>query len=313
MILRTILAIMAAWTALIATPAHAQSAEQSEGLLLTGQFLITVEINGTPVRLEVRPERANSLILNPDVAKRLKLRDCNCVLFGSAGELEIQRSFRQAVSFGKVKVPVRIWWLNYPVSQIADGWVGLALLPVLRATFELGPAQPDELVYRFPLLRLGKGEVFRVGAATEVGQHKMGFAFAPAYPENTINGETANFLATHLEGGFMKDSDGVLEILPTIRSPTRTMRLAIPLMLGDLPMDQFAVRFLEWSPPDDVGEIEDNDPRFEEGTIIVTRRKGRGRPGFFNLVGRKQMAGCSRLTFDYRLLEIELSCAASAE
>jgi hypothetical protein len=59
-----------------------------------------------------------------------------------------------------------------------------------------------------------------------------------------------------------------------------------------------------------VGEIGANDPRFEKGSIVVSRRKGRGKPDLLTRIGRDQIAHCSRLTYDLAGGEILLSCAA---
>jgi len=137
--------------------------------------------------------------------------------------------------------------------------------------------------------------------------------FAPQRAENLITAPTANFIATHHEGGFEPDSDGVAVMNFAVERPTRMMRLARPIELGDLLVERFAVRVEDYGDPKQVGEIGEDDPRFEKGQILVSRRKGRGRPDLLTRLGREQIAHCSKLTYDFQLQEIRLSCAAQSE
>jgi hypothetical protein len=91
------------------------------------------------------------------------------------------------------------------------------------------------------------------------------------------------------------------------------MRIAQAIDLGDLVIDQFAVRVEDYGDPSRVGEVGENDPRFEKGQILVSRRKGRGKPDLLTRIGRDQIAHCSQLTYDLERQEIRLSCAELAD
>jgi hypothetical protein len=88
-----------------------------------------------------------------------------------------------------------------------------------------------------------------------------------------------------------------------------SLPLSTPILLGELPLDRFAVRVEDYGEPRRVGEIGENDPRFAPGNITVSRRKGRGKPDLLTRIGRDQIAHCSRLTYDFEAEEIRLSCA----
>ena len=87
------------------------------------------------------------------------------------------------------------------------------------------------------------------------------------------------------------------------------MRLAYPIELGDLLVERFAVRGEDYGKPGNVGEMDADDSRFVPGQILVSRRKGRGKPDYLTRIGRDQIAHCSRLTYDFARSEIRLSCA----
>jgi hypothetical protein len=164
-------------------------------------------------------------------------------------------------------------------------------------------------VQRFSLTRSGGGNA-RIGTEVTVGKKRLLMVFVPDRRENLITAPTANFIATHQEGGFEAGTDGIAVMNFGVERPTRTMRIAEPILLGDLAVERFAVRVEDYGDPRRVGEIGENDPRFDKGQILVSRRKGRGKPDLLTRIGRDQIAHCSSLTYDFAMREIRLSCAA---
>jgi hypothetical protein len=196
------------------------------------------------------------------------------------------------------------------VSTKADGVIGVHDLPYARVTFVLAPTREGEIIQRLPLKREGGDITSRVGASVTFGQRTMMMVFALNRAENLVTAPTANFIATHQEGAFEPGSDGMALLPFAITSPTRMMRLAYPIELGDLLLERFAVRIEDYGSPGAVGDMEANDPRFVPGQILVSRRKGRGKPDYLSRIGRDQIAHCSRLTYDFAQSEIRLSCTA---
>ena len=83
---------------------------------------------------------------------------------------------------------------------------------------------------------------------------------------------------------------------------------ATDLFIPFLESSGFAVRVEDCGEPRRVGEIAADDPRFDPNNILVSRRKGRGKPDLLTRIGRDQIAHCSSLTYDFGLSEIRLSC-----
>jgi hypothetical protein len=212
---------------------------------------------------------------------------------------------------GAVLVPVS--WARQPVTERADGIIGVHHLPYARVTFTLAPPGPDEAIQRLPLVRTRDRETARIGAEVTIGKKALMMIFVPERAENLITAPTANFIATHQDGGFEAGSDAVAVMNFGVERPTRIMRIAQPIELGDLLIDRFAVRVEDYGDPKQVGEIGENDPRFERGRILVSRRKGRGKPDLLTRLGRDQIAHCSQLTYDLAQAEIRLSCGAPPE
>lgn len=294
-------------------PIPAPAPALPDELVLKGDNIITVLVNGVPVRLEVTSEAFGPPIINPDLAADLMLipEFQRGWRFGPAAVEG--RSARVLVDFGAGGLPLAMSWSDFPVSDKADGIIGPHYLPHRRVTMVLRPTGEGERVQRFAMKRSGGSGNQRLGAEVTVGKKQLVMIFVNDRAENLITAPTANFIATHQEGGFLPNSDGIAVMNFGIQRPTRIMRIAEPIMLGELAVDRFAVRVEDYGDPKRVGEIGANDPRFAKNRILVSRRKGRGTPDLLTRLGRDQIAHCSRLTYDMALGEIRLSCGPAPE
>lgn len=285
----------------------------ADELVLEGDNIITVTLNGTPVQLEVSADSFGPPVINSEVAARLQLvaetrrgwRYGSIVVEGLAS--------RATLDFGGGAVAMPISWAERFASRKADGVTGVHNLPHARVTFILAPASEGETIQRLPLKRSGNQSDARLGAEVVVGKKKLAMIFAPQRAENLITAPTANFIATHQEGAFEPGSAGTAIMNFAVERPTRMMRIAEPILLGDLVVDRFAVRVEDYGDPKRVGEMGENDPRFDKSQILVSRRKGRGSPDLLTRIGRDQIAHCSRITYDFAASTIELSCGPAPE
>jgi hypothetical protein len=279
-----------------------------EELVLRGDNIVTIMVAGQPLTFEVSGEAFGPPVINPDVAAQLML-----VADGRRGwrfgpVVVDGETASTLADFGAGAVPLTVAWADREASQKADGVMGVHHLPYARVTFAFHDPDPAETVQRLPLARTGGRSNARLGTEVSVGKKRLMMIFTTERAENLITAPTANFIATHQEGGFEPDSDGIALMDFGVERPTRVMRIADPVMLGDLPVDRFAVRVEDYGEPRRVGEIAQDDPRFEKGHILVSRRKGRGRPDLLTRIGSTQIAHCSQLTYDFTLSEIRLSC-----
>jgi hypothetical protein len=304
MILRRLFALL---LALAAAPLAAQGGPDE--LVLEGENIINVTIAGQPVRLEVSAESFGAPLLNPATVQRLGLLPetrrgwrFGPVVVEGVGALA-------PVDFGRGTgpVPLALSWAGRPASAIAEGTIGVHHLPYARVRFVLRPPAPEETIQRFPLKRADDGNT-RLGTEVVIGKRRLMMIFTPGRAENLVTAPTANFIATHQEGGFVPGSDGIAVMQFAVERPTRQMRIAHGIELGELLVERFAVRVEDYGEPNRVGEIGENDPRFEKGRILVSRRKGRGRPDLLTRIGRDQIAHCSQITYDLATSEILLSC-----
>jgi len=278
-------------------------------LVLEGDNLVTLTLNGERIRLEVTAEAFGPPIINPDVAERLWLmRDYR--RGWRFGPVLVEGEVASvAADFGAGPVMLPVTWADRAVSDKADGVIGLHYLPHDRVTFVLRLPREGESLLHFPMKRAG-GNNARIGTEVPVGKKKLMMIFVPERAENLITAPTANFIATHREGGFEPGTDGMAVMNFGVLRPTRMMRIADPILLGDLVVERFAVRIEDYGNPRQVGEIAPDDPRFDRNHILVSRRKGKGGPNLLTRIGRDQIAHCSAITYDFAAAEIRLSCAA---
>lgn len=315
--------LLAATAALFAAaPAQAQDqapapaapeAALPDELVLRGDNIVNVTVAGVPLGFEVSAEAFGPAVVNPDVAARLMLAPERARGWRFGPVVVEGQSAQVSADFGAGPVPLTLSWAGRPASARADGVIGVHHLPFARVTFALRAAAPGETVQRLPLARSGGRSNTRIGTEVAVGKKRLMMIFVTERGENLITAPTANFIATHRNGGFEPGSDGVAVMDFGVERPTRTMRIADPIMLGDIAVSRFAVRVEDYGTPARVGEIAENDPRFEKGHIVVSRRKGRGRPDLLTRIGMGQIAHCSALTYDFAAAEIRLSCAAQPE
>lgn len=278
-------------------------------LMLEGDNIVTLAINGVPLRFQVSADTFGDPVVNPDVAARLMLLPEGRRGW-QFGPVSVEGAIADVMAdFGAGAVPMRVAWTARIASDKADGMIGVHDLPHPRVTFALGPPAARETVLAFPMRRTGGRNNARLGTEITVGKRRLLMIFVTERAENLVTAPTANFIATHHEGGFLPASDGIAVMNFGVERPTRVVRLAEPIMLGPLALEHFAVRIEDYGEARDVGEIGEGDPRFEKDRILVSRRKGRGRPDLLTRIGRDQIAHCSRLTYDFPARAIRLSCA----
>ena len=315
--LRWLIVIALALTLLPHAPVHpAQPAAQPpalpQELVLEGDTIITLWVNGEPLRMEVTADSFGAPVINSATVARLGLVPTQRRGW-RFGPIEVGGLSTVAeVDFGAGPAPMPISWAERFASRTADGVIGVHNLPYARVTFALGTPAGDEVTQRFALKRSGGRGDTRLGTEVKVGKQRLTMIFAQQRAENLVTAPTANFIATHQDGGFEPQSDGIAVMNFAVERPTRMMRIATPILLGELVVDRFAVRVEDYGEPRRVGEIGENDPRFAPGNITVSRRKGRGKPDLLTRIGRDQIAHCSSLTYDFEAKEIRLSCAADA-
>lgn len=293
----------------LAQAVSARPAEKPQELVLDEDAIIDVVIGGIPLRMKVDPGLTGQPIIDPQVAIQLKLRpEARKTYDFGADQVEAVIAQRQ-IDFGPYKKSRSLVWSRRKVMAGVDGVIGVHDLPYRKVTFKLGQPSPDERVHQFKLIKRDAPRQTRLGTYLKVGEKRMFVIFWLGSEANLISAPSANFVATYQQGVFVPGTDRRVEMLFGLGRETREMRLDYPLVFGDLVIDKFAVRLIDYGRPKKVGDVETVRPKNTAQNILVGRRKGSGRPDLLTRIGRGQLARCSRLSYDLKQMQGELSCA----
>lgn len=286
----------------------------AEELVLPPDHIITVVINGTAMRLLVTADASGPAAIDPRIVVRLKWGATFQTSwdYGDGFVLRSAGAWR-TVDFGDRSATLPVMWTRSLPTPLADGLIGIHHLPYKRIVMPLAAPVGEQTVQRFPLQSWGSQGARRVGTEIDTGDRKLKAIFATDAAENIVTAPTANYLATRFSGGFLPDSEGEVRMRFGMMRRTRIMRLAQPLQMGDLLIDRFAVRLRDYGKAENVGEVDETDPRFDANDIVVTDRKKKGRMDALTRIGRNQIAHCSELTYDLAMKEIRLTCGARGE
>jgi hypothetical protein len=281
----------------------------AEELVLPPDHIITVLIDGTPLRLLVTADASGPAAIDPRIAARLRWRATFQILwdYGNGDVLQSAGVLRVA-DYGDRKATLPVMWSLGLPTPLADGAIGIHHLPYKRIVMPLAAPVGEQTVQRFPLQRFAGQRAMRVGTEIDADGRKLKAIFATDLADNLVTAPTANWLATRFDGGFLPGSEGKVRMRFGVERRSRMMRLARPLELGDLLIDRFAVRIEDYGKARDVGEADANDRRFDPNEIVVSERKPRGRVDMLTCIGRSQIAHCSQLTYDLEKNEIRLAC-----
>jgi hypothetical protein len=288
---------------------YAAPTELPDELVLSGNNIINVEIEGRPLRLEVRPDAAGAPTINPAIAQQLGFKPG---MFGGILAIGPTRvTFNSAVhkiNFGGKPEKQRVIWAMRDVSVIADGTISPASLPYKRVKFELNARSSGERLYRYALDNFGFLGRFGIGTTIRAQAKKMQVIFSLIRDQNMVSAPTGNWLATNYKGVFSGPSTSTITYFGVER-PTRPMALGLPLAIGDLAMTNVAVRVSDYGDATGIAEqAAATDPAATDDQEIVVVGKKTRDVDLRVTVGRGILNKCSSLTYDMDKREIRMSC-----
>jgi hypothetical protein len=291
----------------LAAPAMAdKKAALPDELVLSGDNIIDVQIEGRPFRLQVRPEGAVAPMLNPEAAVALQLKPGMFGFRSAVGpEMVEGASAVHKIDYGEGEQKQRIFWASRASSTVADGTTSPASLPYKRVKFLLAEPTAVEVVHKLQLDNFGFLGRVGVGTTVKVGDEKIQLRFSLIRDETLVSAPTGNWLAEN-RGGKLSGTAKSTLIYYGIQRPTRAMILADPLQVGDFALPKVDVRVSDYG--DATGIAEQSAEAEDSEEIIVTGKREKD-IDLIVTAGRGFLAGCSSLTFDFERRELVLSCA----
>lgn len=276
-------------------------------LLLTGQNIINVEINGRAFRLEVRPDGPVIPTINPEIATLLQLKPGMLGIRSSVGPEKVSGvTGVHQINFGDKPEKRRILWTNRQASTIADGIISPASLPYRRVVFQLKAPAGGEQNYNYPLDNFGFLGRVGIGTTIKALEEKFTVQFSLVRNENLVSAPTGNWLAENFGGTLTGAAQSTL-VFYGIQRPTRSMKLASPLRIGEVNLSELAVRVSDYG---DATGISDGTtgPSSDNEEIVVTGKRDKD-IDLRLTIGRALLDRCSALTYDFDKRRIRMSCA----
>jgi hypothetical protein len=293
----------------LSTAIAAKAPELPEELVLSGQNIIDVELEGKPIKLEVRPDGAGIVTVNPAIAAEQQFKPG---MFGArvavGKELVTGSTAVHRVNFGIEPQKQRIMWTDHQSSTIADGVISPASLPYKRVVFQLNQPVAGEKIYRFPMDNFGFLGRGGMGTTVEAMDEKIRVIFSLVRNENMVSAPTGNWFAENFQGAFTGAPKSTL-VFYGIERPTRAMTLKQPFAISDLSVSEIAVRVSDYG--DATGIADANAapaPGGDSEEIVVTGKRDK-KVDLRLSVGRGVLGKCSTLTYDLDKREIRMSCA----
>lgn len=289
-------------------PAIAQTRpELPTELVLSGDNIIHVTINGVALKLEVRPEAADAPTLNPDMAARLQLKPGMLAFRSMVGSEKVSgNSAVHKVDYGAGAKNQRIFWADRASSTLADGTISPASLPFKRVRFVLGPATSGQRDYTLPLDNFGFLGRLGVGTTLNLDDEKVRFQFSLQRDETLVSAPTGNWLSRARDGKFTGQPRQTL-IYYGIMRPTREMTLARPVPVGPALLSRVDVRYSDYGDASGIAAEDAEDADSDEIVVVGKKQK---KVDLRIVAGRRFLQGCSALVYDMDQRVMALTCAA---
>jgi hypothetical protein len=306
------LILLLATASLVSTPLMAtKKAKLPEELILTGDNIIIVEIEGQPFKLEVRPEMAEAPMLNPAVKDALQLKPGMFGFVSAIGPEKVSgASAVHKIDYGEGAKNQRLFWADRASSMTADGTISPASLPYKRVKFVLAEPVAAEILHRLPLDNFGFLGRIGIGTTIKTLDEKIQFQFSLSRDETMVSAPTGNWMAENLNGKFVGPAKSAL-VYFGVERPMRPMRLETPIAVGDFAISNVDVRVSDYGDATGIaeedGKAKANDKDGEE--IIVTGKREKD-VDLRVIAGRGFLKGCSSLLYDFDKREVVVSCAA---
>lgn len=275
--------------------------------VVSGDRVVAITVDGQPLRFRIDPGAPGLPVMKAAVAERLNLKGGGLLGVGMIYTIGSERvsGRTQVTRFawdGAAKGRRRVGWVTRDWALPADGTVGPAGVPEGVVRFQLRPPRAGERTVAMPMFAAGGlfAEWFAIGATVLVDGKPLVVRFDLEGRHSMVTAPAAVRLQA-ANGGVLTRETARQEVLFGVERPLRIMRLARPLAIGPLSLEDVAVRTTD-GPGVNALRVEGDDP--EE--VLVNGDKN-PRPGSMRL-GTDQLAHCSSIVFDKPAKQVRLTC-----
>ena len=274
--------------------------------------IVTVLIDGQPLRLRVDPGTSRHVEINASAAKRLDLANPARLVGGKPVDLG-----RTATSVGKVMVravtsdelvsysgrvvPLTLAWSDRDPVVGADGQIGPWLLPHDSIRLVRRPVAAADRTTRLPMrLNSGRGLLSEV----PVGRDSIDILVNPGAADTIATAAAASVLAAAHSGQLRgKPRDAV--IAQGVVRPVRDVVFATPVDIAGMRFTRVAARVFDWS-----GKTSIPDADIGPDEAVVAGRAGAQREWPKLAIGNDHLAACAEIAWTRVPPTIDLVCPA---
>jgi hypothetical protein len=287
-------------TLLAAAPGWGRPATPTAGLIVPAAHpLITVEVNGHPLRLKVDLGAHGGIILNPQAAARAGLAKDRPVTM-RIGPVKLRGS-RASPTFalGGVRWKDEVMWFDRSYVADADGVVGPHHLPFAEVAFE-GPG-PGNRNFSVEARHSDERGVF---VPMRVAGKKVAVRFSLLRPRSFATGSAGALLARQ-QGGRLDRAVIQQHLGWDISRPTRRLSMEVPWRVGVFSIGDILVRLRDYR-----GKSVLPTAEAEAGPedILVRGQVRRQGAEHFLTVGLDQLHNCQSVTYSRLAKQLSFRC-----
>lgn len=274
--------------------------------------VVTVTIDGQPLRLRVDPAASRHVEINAGAAARLGLAAPGRRIRGrpadlgrattDVGKVEIKETTSgEILRYAGRDVPATLAWpAGDPVAG-ADGLINPRFLPHDSIRFVRRAAAPADVVTHLPMRWVGGRGLL---GTFPLGDEAIDIVFAPAAPASLATAAAASLLAAG-HGGRLTGGARNAVISHGVARPVRDVVFARVVDVAGVRLTRVAARIFDWSGPTDIPDAD-----LAVGEVVARGRVGRQRQWAKLALGADALAPCAEIRFTREPLAIDLICPA---
>ena len=274
--------------------------------------VITVTINGAPLRLRVDPGTTRYVEVNAEAAARLGLADPERRVAGKlvehgqshteVGKIDIEAlTSTEILQYGDRDVPLTLAWSERNPVTGADGLIAPSMLPHDMVRLVRRPvAAADRLVHLPMRWDANRGLL----GSLAVGGAMVDILVTPATAETIATAAAASLLAAAYGGRLTGPARDALVSLGVSR-PVRDVVFASLVDVAGVQLGRVAVRVFDWG-----GEANIPDADIGPDEALVAGRADSQRPWAKLAIGNDLLKACAEIIWTRLPLAIDLVCPA---